>query len=671
MRNPLLPISTFLTLSLFCTFSLAQQEPTRSRTDPNWTHYLVPLPKQITIIDAIEVPKTSVEVIALNEDLPLSKQAAKELKESLGQIPDATISKDEFTITLEHGGAEAKPLYELPNADQSYRIIPNEKKPGVRLIALTSRGLYYAAKTMQQLIRVKQTESQVQMPILEVTDWPDIKDRGLWGTDAYYHIQWLSDRKMNYMEQTSSGKIDKDKLTSIGLREDNRKRKMIEEGPTYGINPVPAIPHMERAKSWGLFEAYPELEGKGDCHEGVICYSNPVFIDVLADWLAEYGEMPEVSEVDVWLSENLQGKKGCQCPKCAGQNRDLLEARAVVAAWEKARERVPCLGLRILTSEETAASNDLIFKQLPPNVKVWYYHSLISYYVGHFEIIPREVAEAAARGQEMGTCFLVSTHWRLFHPFTSAPFMQYRMKEIVDKKLKGWLGYPTPRVHYNAFNVEAGAEWSWNANGRSPKEFALSWAFRRGLDNPELFAEWSETIGPVSWDIYGSEWPCGERRNSIDRVAKQLREGTLPELGAVRGIARFPWGDIRSVEHLDKDAQQAQRALEIAREMGTKEFIEESLVIEGYAKSLQALWNLKQLVTTSGLAEKNRQAAQRYFRAYTNGLKQVGTALPEWETAILKMPYDRGGLVNGSIEIIDRAIDEMSELAKELGCEIK
>jgi hypothetical protein len=44
----------------------------------------------------------------------------------------------------------------------------------------------------------------------------------------------------------------------------------------------------------------------------------------------------------------------------------------------------------------------------------------------------------------------------------------------------------------------------WNAKGRSEREFALAWATRKGLENPEEIACWMEMMGPVSWNVYGS-----------------------------------------------------------------------------------------------------------------------------------------------------------------------
>eukprot|EP01043_Picozoa_sp_COSAG02_P108158 COSAG02_NODE_44180_length_368_cov_0.940520_1_plen_56_part_01 len=46
------------------------------------------------------------------------------------------------------------------------------------------------------------------------------------------------------------------------------------------------------------------------------------------------------------------------------------------------------------------------------------------------------------------------------------------------------------------------AEFSWNANGRTPSEFAFAWALREGMNKEEAnaFVKWHDKISPVEWD---------------------------------------------------------------------------------------------------------------------------------------------------------------------------
>jgi hypothetical protein len=448
------------------------------------------------------------------------------------------------------------------------------------------------------------------------------------------------------------------------------KQKILDEGPTYGINPVPVVLHLEQLSSSGLFTAYPELQGK-DARPGAICYSSPLFVDILSQWLLLWRAKPGVREVDVWMAENLRGEKGCQCESCRKEDRSVLEARAIVAAWKKALEKEPDLGLRVLTSEETEKSNPKVFEQLPPPVKIWYYHSLYTYNTSRTPMIRPYLVETIRKGRWLGVCPNVCAIVGFWVPFTGPQFIHHRMNEFVDKKLSGLIGYAVPRISHCAFNTEAAAEWSWNAKGRSPREFAMSWAVRQGLKAPGKFADWTEANGPVAWDIYGSEYPSGERRNVPGKAAEMLKEGKLPELGsALWDLYRYPWGEIPNAGQLDRDVAQAQRAVNLARGLGEPMFLQESLVTQGYIDALKALWQLKQLVKSGRVAERDRQAAGRYFRMYVDGLAQARAALTDWEKS-LPMRRAREHLMSEPLRLLQEMSDEMKAVAAGAGCELK
>jgi hypothetical protein len=635
-----------------------------------WVRHVTPLPKKIEITASRTVPAQQVRVIVDDRAEPLVQQAARELREALGQRPDArSAANPAFIIQLEMGGPDAQTLTTLPNNDQAYRILPDADRAALRVVALAPHGLYYGSKTLQHLIRPKASRHRITLPILRVTDWPDMRDRGLWGSDAFLHIRWLSDRKINYMEQIASSRVDKNGETSVGLS--GAKQRMVDEGPTYGIRPVPAVVHVEHWAGHGLTDAYPQTRARGG-EAGALCYAHSdVISDVLADWIVGYAHMPGVTDVDVWMTENLHGKGGCRCPECRKHNRDMQEARMIVAGWEKARKRTPDIRLRVLTSEETADSNKQILEFLPPDVSLWYYHSLLTYTSGHDPMVKPYLADSARKGRSIGICCSVSAFVGLTLPFTGIHFMHGRMNEFVDKGMSGVLGYATPRVHYAAINTEAMAEWSWNAHGRTPREFAYSYAVRNDIADPDTFAEWAESLSPVAWDVYGSDWPFSEKQKSVGKAAKRLREGKLPELGHVRwGAYRSPWGDIKTVEQLDADVAKAKAAVTLARKLNIPLFTEETLVVEGLTQSLKALWELRSLVTPNGIDDANKTSAARYFQMYVDGLTQAKAALPRWERHVNPDPKDRRQ-VRRVIELLDEAVTGMTALAADNGVNLK
>ncbi len=394
-------------------------------------------------------------------------------------------------------------------------------------------------------------------------------------------------------------------------------------------------------------------------------------MDIIADWIVDLANLPNVYGVDVWMAENLGDSTGCMCDECKKTDRNLLEARVIFKAWRKAEER---LGrdviLYILTSEETVKSNDAILKEMPEGVRFWYYQWL-TYNTSETPMIKPYLEAAAKRGQWIGCVPNLDSMTHFLEPFTGQEFIHYRMNEFVDKGLKGLLGYVTPLTHYNLYNLEAAAEWSWNAKGRTPAEFALSHAVRQGFRDPEKWAEWATTIGPVEWDIYGSEWTSGAQRGTPDPVAKMLIEGKLPKLGSVMWDCFWiPFGDIKSVKQLDDDVAAAARAVKMAKELGVPQYWYESLVADGYIRSLKALYELGRIVKNGSVAEKERDAARKWFAMYSDGLKQAADNMPRWEEEI-DILHQHAGFTDKACKMATRLREEMAETAAKLGVEVK
>ncbi|HSW45218.1 MAG TPA: glycoside hydrolase family 20 zincin-like fold domain-containing protein [Phycisphaerae bacterium] len=636
-----------------------------------WIRHTVPLPRQIEISAKVAVPTAGVAIVAPESADIVARQAIIELRSCLGLSDGGPPASPAFTITLQIDGPEAADLAKLRNADQACRITPAPDGNGLKIVATAPLGLYYGVKTLQQLVRPTVKDGFCDMPLLTMTDWPDMEDRGTWGTNNYDHIQWMADRKMNIAEQISAVGVNDDGR-GWGKLKDGRE-PMIEIGPKVGLKPVPVVLHLEQVADKGVIKNYPQLKGQGECKEGAICYSRPEFVTVLADWIVSLRGLPGVEEVDVWMAENMAGQKGCQCDGCKKEDRNVLEARVINAAWDQAKKRVKGpLGLRILTSEETEDRNTDVFDTLYPDIKIWYYHSLLTYTAGETPMLRPYLEEyAKKKGRWIGVCPNIVPVIHFAGPCTSPHFIHYRLSEFVDKGMSGLLGYATPRLYYQFFCVEAAAEWAWNVKGRSPREFSASWAVRQGYQAPERFADWVDLISPVAWDIYGSDWPHGElRENTPPRVAVRLVRGELGPLGSdLWGVYRSPWADIKTVEQLNENVAKTDKALELAKELGIPACVQESLVVQGYIRSLKALWELKQIVGKDGIAQNKKDQARHYFRMYVEGLKQAADTIPMWERGL---PMYKAGedFAARPVKVCTDAIEQMKQVAKDIGVPI-
>lgn len=668
----------YLALVPLCaTYQPGYCEQVTQEEQAQWIRYTVPLPKSISIKEKVEVAKGGVMFAVpapacdglAPQDLVIG-QALRELDE-LTRGP--VTSKWSFTIGLALGGPDAEPLKKLKNSDQAYLIKPTGDK-GLQLTALTPRGLYYAAKTLQQLIAAKSTADKLVIPLVNVTDWPDMEDRGLWGTDCEARLRWMADRKYNLIEMISNRHVSPEGVATSEPK-GGRQTKMITEGPFYAINPVPDVLHLEQVTNSGVFDAFPNLRAKSK-KKGAWCYSQPQAAEVIAGWIMDLASLPHVKEVDVWLSENMNGLIGCQCDLCKAEKVDpqVLEARTVVKAWKLAKQKSgKDIGLRMLTSEACEHFNEIILPELPKEVKVVYYHSLMTYTHAKVPMIHPYLEEFVKKGGWLSVCPSLGGIPNYPEPFTCPQFINTRMNEYLDKGLRGLLGYASPGIMYTDLNVEAAAEWTWNIKGRTIHEFSASYAVRQGYKDPEKFAEFVDVLGAIEENAYACDYPWRACRKMITPVDVQLKEGALPELGTFRdGFNGFPFGGYQTKEQLAGDVAAAAKAVQLAREIGIEEYIQESLVVQGYVQSLKALYDLKTLVKNGKIAPKNKAEAAKAFQTFADGLRQSAKALPKWEQ-IVTWPGNRVSGDRQAVAVICREdlIDRLVPYAKTLGIEVK
>ena len=156
-------------------------------------------------------------------------------------------------------------------------------------------------------------------------------------------------------------------------------------------------------------------------------------------------------------------------------------------------------------------------------------------------------------------------------------------------------------------------------------------------------------------------------------AAQMVKDATLPPLGYILwDIFESPWGEIKNEAQFNKDLADAARAREMAREMGMPEFWYESVVCDNYMKSLKALYELKRLVRKDGIAVKDRQEAEHYFRLYIYSLKQAREALPKWEKTVMpRVAIQKElGVTGNPTKLLTTMIEEMETVAKGFGFEV-
>jgi len=419
--------------------SAAEVQPVADKDSQQWLRWVIPLPKHVQWTGKLVVPASSVGV-RLRSGATDVEQAARD--ELVGLIRKKTGAKrldGPTTILIGVCDAQgridglpvpgAEKLRGLKNEAQAYAIAPMGAG-GLAVAGLPERGVYHGVKTLQQLLEPGLSRGQVTVPILSVTDWPDLAERGQWGKwgdTAVRMILYMADRKMNLLEvhNTESLRFDADGRGIVMMDPESRKQARL-----HAVKWVPVTGHFNSlGNRTEIYKRYPRAEGQGphahlpSRYDLVVpCASNAQFVQVLAEWLESCASQG-VPDMNFYLTE-LEGMQ-CECELCKGQSQYVLEAKACVKAWEIARKKYPQLRIRILLSQGTYKVNDQLLAAAPqPEVCITYYSGTTTYTSSRDPMIYGLLADFAKRGRWLGCYPQLTASWRVACPWSGPQFMK-------------------------------------------------------------------------------------------------------------------------------------------------------------------------------------------------------------------------------------------------------
>jgi len=631
-------VGVAMAMCLSCGAFGQEPEAVSQRSQSDWIRWLIPLPKEVAIPQQLVVPPAAVKLTLLDTS-PASRQAVRKLQQILltKAGADGTGAGPEIVLGMvdENGkvGGLAVPdaarLATLPLADQAYliRSLPDGK---IVLAARTSAGLFYAATTYAQLLESAFKGDLVSLPLATITDWPDLEERGLWGGSSVRDIEWMAARKMNALEFHSPHSV-----TPEGKMVGEVSPARLGRGRTHAMKMIPIISHINLMGRRGVFRAYPELRGKGkkaiaksngqDIYAP--CASQPKLREVLAGWLVDFAKDEQVRDICCWLGELSQT---CECEDCTKTGQFVAETKAFVEAWKIARKQVPDLRIRILLTQGSYTTNEQVLAIIPPEIGVTYYDGGRTYDSSKEPMIYPLLEDFAAKDRWLGVYPQLTPSWRIVSPWSAPQFIKARMTEFHEKKLRCLIGYVVPDNRLYDFNVTAAAEWSWNANGRDEREFAIAWATRNRLKQPELVAEWAMITGEIGWDFYGAR--------GVERYFR--RPQAIAAL--LKNQAPLPYGDgmfryIPSREHLLRNHARSLEAIRMATDIGTAGMVGESKAIETYYRMLVALADMARVLAENPVVGMDQRAA---LQGFLNGFVLAGmenmVALEDWERGVAR-----------------------------------
>ncbi|OIN96630.1 hypothetical protein AUJ66_05665 [Candidatus Desantisbacteria bacterium CG1_02_38_46] len=626
-----------------------------SDMEKNWLNYLIPFPKEITISGKTEVPVDEIFLEKKGKNIEEASFVLENFndflkKKSGAEITSNVLKPNSFKIEFfllseedikENLVPEIKRLKNLPNSDQAYVIL--ETKKGLQVIALTPWGLQYGFATLKQFLiptlKEKDGKFSVTMPKMKVIDWPDLEERGLWAGYGKESIPWLSEHKLNVVER-HLGLVDLF-LSKEGKGIAKVNKSLIDFGYKNGVKMVPTILHLNQLYIYpglkNLFNLFPELNySKGDfTWRNPPCASSPKLIDLLADWLSDIASTPKVTDISVWLSE--EGGE-CTCPECKKLGQYATEAKAIVTAWYKIKEKYPKCHLRILLTQGSYPVNDKVISVVPKDVYVSYYDGGKTYRSNPTPMIYPLLENYAKEGRWLGVYPQFSPSWRIVCPWHGPQFIKYRMEEFIEKGLKNVAGYIVPySISFYEFNLAAVAEWSWNLKGRSEEEFALAYATRKGYQNPEKFAKLVTQTGKITWKVYGADIPFPWFFSG--KFSGALGGGTLK-------FGQGPLANYTSLKEMKDDLIILENCKKSVQELETKDLSFEISLIEGYLKLLKYGVELQEMINKESVVSSKEEEKKKLFESIVKDLeeikKEVTLPLEQWyDLKRIKKPTDR------------------------------
>jgi hypothetical protein len=650
-----------------------------------WRNFLLPLPREIGIAEWVDCRPGEVRVRVLEGAGELEAQAGAELRQLFVEKGgggdadgvDADGAGFEILLGVPTDGSLAgipidmEPLHDRPNRDQAY-LITAHGKDRLLLSALDGRGVYYAARTLYQLLEFTISPERVYLPLATVRDWPDVEERGLWNfPDVADWIPWMASIKLNYgkMADTRLATIERDRRNHAQI-----DAGLMREAARRAFNYLPFILHLNFLHECGLFQAYPELAGVGDgalcgryfAHKQgnqhrVPCASQPKLVEILAEWMSAIAAQG-AGEISCWLSER-PGQ--CGCSGCTATGQFVMEARAFTAAWRRVQSQYPNLTIRLFLSTTSSQRDHQVVAEAPPEVKI---ERACAVWLERVLHQPRDLManplldSGAAEGRWVASYDVpIGAFGRVDTPEFKLPARSaHRVRDYVSQLIRrryrgayGMLAWTSLARQINGFNVEALAEWSWNGDGRDEEAFATAWATRHGFADPERVGRWATLMGPIEFDVYDSDFPmCYSWGQAIEIVDRRQR----PRLG--EGMFRYYLDE----PDFDRKKSVCVEALALVADEEHLDLANETQVVSSYVNLAHAIYRIAVLVATADPGPIQAQLLEGVEALELAGTENVA-AIRAWRSGLGPEPWHYR--VHDALNATDNTVAEIARMVRE------
>ncbi len=617
MKTRLLVLSALISAG----YLAAEVRPVTKEAEVAWRRQLLPLPHEMAVTREVAVPPGEIALVLRQKAGDVEQTGLAELQALFKEKSGAAPAGDKFRIiigVLDAKGmidgvkvSKASRLKALSNKEQAYLIQPQGDNLLV-VAALHEKGAYYGMRTLYQLLERDMTPKRVVIPLAEITDWPDFNSRGLWNYADGSLIPYYAAMKLNFV------------YCSAGLRPSPVRRDApigfvdlkvrTEPRRLHAMETAFMITHVNFLDLYyGLYAAYPELAGQGgrawqkanpNPKHRVPCATNPLFAKVLTEMMSDAAAQ-DVRDFSVWLSEF---DSQCECPNCLKMGQSAAESAAAIAAWREVRAKYPDFELRLFYAI-TPPKDQIVdfFSKMPLEVKQERCGLEVTVAPGgRYRYHNPGFDQFAARGGWVASYDVPARTMYGYNPHKTRDFI----RQLYERKWQGAYGYG-PIAKLDDFGLGAVAEWSWNVNGRSEKEYATAWATRRGYAHPEAFGEWIDLIGPVHWDCstYARDsLLTGLARKIKNRPDKPVDSSKYPD-GLALGASSLEYFRTRS--GFDEKIAVVMKALPFAEATERPEVVAETHRTIAHLRLLKSNFQILEQCYASDLSQEKNRAILR------------------------------------------------------------
>ncbi|MCF6176974.1 MAG: glycoside hydrolase family 20 zincin-like fold domain-containing protein [Victivallaceae bacterium] len=526
-------------------------------------------------------------------------------------------------------GVNLKRIQQLPNSAQAYTVstVISDGNLKIYLIFNDSPGLYYALETFNQLLADGSSNKKLVLPAITITDWPDIRYRGMWGGVRYptgklmaKELADFSAMKLNYWERprmkvmlNSQNQVYYNALTP----------KLLTAAERYNIKLEPYITHLS-----GLFSSHwashlgklkDQLTAKGTKSYGKVwCWHKTESQEMLYQMMLKAAGTPGLKSLSIWLSE--WGGTACQCDQCKGNVHDyfIMETANILKAYRRVKKSYPHLQLTILTTQTSYKFQDEILAMIPPEIHLDFYGGSgkgNTYQTTNQSILAGyPVEKLLKRGYKLGVLPLViSSHAPAIgqFPFYTPSLIKMRMSEVYRKKLERVIAYLPYNLYQHDINIQAVGEYAWNSNGRSLEQFAVSWSARQDNKYPAKTGKIITLLDHpgriLSMGIHADKFS-----NPLTRLVDRLLEVKSKYSAYFALLQGIDSKDkVTATENLLNDCQQA---LKLATQTGNQRLIAAAKLLRQWMRILHEYAKFNAKPDNKQLRDKVKQQIVVYVR---------------------------------------------------------